>query len=160
MCAKWPCSSTARFPQVWVQCPKKYTACCKLSWGDWRTMGCQGKTMVSHRLCNHVTCVLDAPLSVLSDSLKFGSNILWNIQLIASYHGETGEQWVAKAKQWCLRVYVTMWHLCYKCPFSSTVKFSQVRVQYIQLIASYCRETGEQWVAKAKQWFLRDYVTM
>ena len=113
MFARWLCSSTARFPQVWVQCLKKYTAYCKLSRGDWRTIGCQGKTMVSQRLCDHVTCVLDAPLAVLPDSLKFGSNVLRSIQLIASYRGEThGEQWVAEAKQWFLTDYFTMYHVC------------------------------------------------
>ena len=66
--------------------------------------------MVFQRLHNRVICVLDGPVAVLPDSLKFGSNVLRNIhvQLIASYRGETGEQWVAEAKQWFLRDYVTM----------------------------------------------------
>ena len=43
----------------------------------------------SQRLCNHVTCVLDAPLAVLPDYLKFGSDILRNI----TYHMLSRGDW-------------------------------------------------------------------
>ena len=104
--------------------------------------------------------MLDAPFAVLPDSLKFGSNVLKSIQLTASYRGETGEQWVAKAKQWFLTDYVTCVLDAPLAVLPDSLKSGSNILRNIQLIASYHGKTGEQWVDEAKQWFLRVYVTM
>ena len=81
-------------------------------------MSCQSKTMASHRLCNHVTYVLDAPLSVLSDpsSLCSISYEIYNLPLVITgrlqYNGLLSKTMISQRLHVCNHVtYVLDVHL-------------------------------------------------